>query len=134
MLAAVAGATYYFGTPALQPSARPSTTSCAGAVTILVDNSTPNSTISNYQPPKLNLVLGVNSTVAWTDEDTGFEVHVISVAVPAGAQDWDLNMTNTPGENTQCLALPAAGTYTYEMFIPYVVAGTIVVKSPTSTS
>jgi plastocyanin len=101
---------------------------------VVANNAGANESTRNYQPPTLSLVFGVNNSVAWTDEDSGFELHVISVAVPPGGLQWDLNMTDTPGENTQCVLLTAPGTYTYEIFVPYVVAGTIVVKSSTSST
>jgi hypothetical protein len=135
ILAAFAGITYYFGTPALQPSATPTLGSCPQSAQIVVGNSSgANASTKNYQPPDLSLVLGVNSTVSWIDEDPGFELHVISVAVPQNGPEWDLNITDAAGANTQCVALTAPGTYTYEMFVPYVVAGTIVVKGPATTS
>jgi len=126
LLAGLAGVTYYLGTPALQPSVTPASSSCAGAARIVVDNGANSS--ARYQPPPITVVVGVNNTVAWVDEDQGFELHVISVAVPGGHQ-WDLNMTQG---QTECVLLTAPGTYTYEMFVPYVVAGTITVKGATA--
>lgn len=104
-LAGLAGVTYYTGSPPIQPSLIPST-SCAGAVQIIVGNSTN----YNYNQETLKVVLGVNSTIAWTDDESGFELHVITTAVPQGNQNWDLNMTQ--GE-TQCLNLTVPGTYFY---------------------
>jgi len=109
--------------------------SCPTAARVVVNNTAAsNASTKNYQPPALSLVIGVNNTVAWTDEDPGFELHVISVAVPPGGPQWDLNMTDTPGANTQCVSLTAPGTYTYEIFVPYIVAGTIVVKESASST
>jgi len=135
ILTAVAGIGYYLGTPTLKPSVTPTLGSCPTAAHVVVDNSAASKTSTkNYQPPGLSVVIGVNNTVTWTDEDPGFERHVISVAVPPGGPEWDLNMTDTPGANTQCVSLTAPGTYTYEMFVPYIVAGTIVVKGSASST
>lgn len=104
-LAGLAGVTYYTGSPAVAPSLVP-TYSCPGAPQIIVGNASN----YNYDAGTLRLVVGQNNTIAWVDDDPGFELHVITTAVPQGNQNWDLNMTQG---QTDCLTLTVPGTYIY---------------------
>jgi hypothetical protein len=114
VLAAFAGITYYFGSPSVQPSATPTLGSCSGDPQIVVPSSfTANGSGRDFVPPSLTVVVGVNNTVAWVDEYPGTLVVVNSVAVPYGALQWDLNMTDSPAVNTQCIALTVLGPYSY---------------------
>jgi len=134
-LAAVAGITYYLGSPAIQPSATPTLGACPGAVQIVVpDGLGASGSSKGYQPPSLSLVAGVNNTVAWVDDYPGIVLNVYSVAVPTGALQWDLNMTDSPGANTQCLTLTVPGQYTYVILMQSGVAGAITVKASQPTS
>lgn len=104
-LAGLAGVMYYVGSPVIQSSLIPST-SCSGAPQIIVGNSSN----SNYEQATLKLLVGTNNTVAWVDDEQGFELHIITTAVPQGNQNWDLNMTQG---QTNCLTLTVPGTYIY---------------------
>jgi plastocyanin len=80
-----------------------------------------------YEPPTLTLVVGVNNTVVWNDQDTTAVHNVISVSVPPGGTMWDFE--NMSGGNSYCVTLDAPGTYTYEIFLNYIEEGTIIVKT-----
>ncbi len=127
ILAAIAGITYYLGTPTPAPGVIPMT-SCGGDPDILITNS------QDFKPPPMNLVIGTNSTVAWTDDYSGAGVNVISRASPFDGPVWDLNMTDATPGNTQCIALTVPGTYVYEVSSSeYDVPGTITVTGVSST-
>lgn len=131
VLAAFAGLTYYLGTPPVQPGVIPTIGPCPNAVKVIVNNTASNEA---YHPPTLTLVVGVNNTVGWVDDDPGFELHVISVAVPIGGSQWSLNMSDTAGSNTECFSLSVPGTYSYEMYVPYVVQGIITLVGASQSS
>ena len=120
ILAAVAGVTYYLGTPAIAPSLTPST-NCARAVHIIVGNNTN----FNYEQPSLTIVVGVNNTVAWTDDESGFELHIITTAVPSSTGNWDLNMTQG---QTECLTPTSPGMYVYYYLNVQTPPRTLIVK------
>ncbi len=135
VLAAVAGIGYYLGSPSIQPSATPTLGACPNAVQVVVPNGLGGTGSEKaYQPPALTLFTGVNSTVAWVDDYPGGEIHVYSVAVPSGALQWDLNMSDTPGANTQCITLTVPGQYTYVIQMQGGVVGSINVKGSTQSS
>jgi hypothetical protein len=136
ILVAIAGIAYYLGSPEIQPSATPILGACTNAVQIVIpDGLSANGSAKPYQPPSLNVVVGVNNTIAWVDDYPGIELTVYSVVVPSGALQWDLNMTDSPGANTQCIALTVLGPYTYVIGARGGVVGTIEVEgSPESSS
>jgi hypothetical protein len=124
LLAAIAAVAYYVGTPPPLPSADTSASACPSNAP-LVD--IPEGVSVKYQVPTLTVVLGVNNTVGWRDQDTS-ALHVVSSqSVPPGSIQWDFNMT---AGNSYCVKLPVAGTYSYEIgFSPTTFPGVIVVKS-----
>jgi hypothetical protein len=129
ILVAIAGITYYLGSPAIQPSATPTLGACPNAVQIVIPAGLgANGSARPYQPPSLTLVVGVNNTVAWVDDYPGIELNVYSAVIPSGARQWDLNMTDTPGANTQCLTLTVPGPYAY-VIRQDDISGTILVKA-----
>jgi plastocyanin len=82
---------------------------------------------SRFEPGTLTVVIGINSTVGWNDEDTTVSHLVASVSVPPGAVNWDLNMT---GGHSYCVPLSVAGTYSYEIaFAPETYSGIIIAKT-----
>jgi plastocyanin len=123
-LAGLAGVTYYTGSPPIQPSLVPST-SCPVALQIIVGNSVN----YNYEQGTLKVVVGVNNTVAWVDDEAGFELHIITTAVPQGNQNWDLNMTQG---QTNCLTLTVPGTYIYYYLNVPVPARVLIVEQASS--
>jgi plastocyanin len=82
---------------------------------------------TKFEPPNLTLIVGVNNTAVWDDQDPTAAHVVISVSVPPGGEQWDFDPM-TAG-NSYCVTLSAPGTYTYEMYLPYIVEGIVVVKA-----
>ncbi|MDG6926222.1 MAG: hypothetical protein JRN09_06670 [Nitrososphaerota archaeon] len=80
----------------------------------------------HFQPPSLTVVIGINNTVGWNDLDTTTAHIVSSVSVPPNSIQWNLNMT---GGNSYCVTLSIPGTYSYELRLPAVVVGIIIVKT-----
>ncbi|MGA2199098.1 MAG: hypothetical protein ABSG45_04090 [Nitrososphaerales archaeon] len=127
-LAAIAGVAYYVGTPASLPSGNMSSDSCSPlSVQVVIPQGVGTNSSIKFEPPTLVVVVGVNNTVVWNDQDSTAVHNVISVSVPPDGVQWYFDGM-TYG-HTYCVVLTAPGTYTYELFLPYVVEGTIVVKS-----
>lgn len=88
-----------------------------------------------YSPDSVTVVIGVNNTVTWTNDDS-VDHTVTSVSVPAGATAFDSGLLSpgagmpwqTPkGENfTQTFTVP--GTYQYHCTQHAWMTGTVVVK------
>ncbi len=91
-----------------------------------------------YAPDSITVVIGVNNTVSWTNDDS-VDHTVTSVSVPAGATAFDSGLLSpgagmpwqTPkGENfTQTFTVP--GTYEYHCTQHAWMTGTVVVKAAT---
>jgi plastocyanin len=92
-----------------------------------------------YSPDSISVVIGVNNTVTWTNDDS-VDHTVTSVSVPAGATAFDSGLLSpgagmpwqTPkGENfTQTFSVP--GTYQYHCMQHAWMTGTVVVKEATT--
>jgi len=79
----------------------------------------------SFQPGDITLVIGVNNTVMWTNND-GAPHTVTSVSVPAGAAKLDSgNMS--PGA-TFAYTFTVPGTYKYVCTYHYWMQGTVVVE------
>ena len=81
----------------------------------------------HFEPPTLTVVVGVNNTVIWNDQDSTAAHNVISVSVPPDGVQWYLD--GMTAGNIYCVTLIAPGTYTYEVFLSQIVEGTIIVKA-----
>jgi hypothetical protein len=129
VLAAVAGITYYLGTPSSLPSANTASVCPTEPVEVVIPYGVGANSSIHYEPPTLTLIVGLNNTAVWNDQDTtaGVVHDVISVSVPPNGTQWDFEGM-TAGD-IRCVTLTALGTYTYEMYLPYIVEGTIIVKT-----
>ena len=128
VLAAIAAVAYYVGSPPPLPTVQSSATACPPtAPLVLIPPGLGLNSSEYFQPPQLTVVLGINNTLGWNDQDTTV-VHVVSsVSVPPGGVNWDLNIT---GGQSYCVTLPVAGTYSYEIgFAPTTYSGIITVKT-----
>jgi plastocyanin len=86
----------------------------------------------NFSPDKVVLVIGVNNTVVWTNEDN--VAHTVkSETIPAGADPFSSAILNNGQTFSVTLTVP--GTYTYECTIhPVWMQATIVVVGATNSS
>jgi plastocyanin len=81
-----------------------------GSVQIILPLDVGNDESLNFQPAKIKVVVGVNNTIVWVDED--YIQHTIrSVNVPAGGKAWDSGILNEGQSFTQVLTVP--GNYKY---------------------
>jgi len=98
-------------------------------VTILNGAGTSPSAAPGYSPDSVTVVIGVNNTVTWTDND---ELHhsVYSSTIPAGASAFH-SLELAPGDNfTQTFTV--AGTYYYYCNQHSWMTGTVIVKAASS--
>jgi plastocyanin len=127
-LAAIAAITYYLGSPPTQPSiGSTNTTGTSQAVTIVIPDGVGVNQTLHYLPPSIAVVVGVNNTIVWSDQDTSSAHDVISVSAPPNGPEW--NFENMVAGKDYSVTLTVPGTYSYEMYLPYVVVGMITVKA-----
>jgi plastocyanin len=83
-----------------------------------------------YAPDTVTVVMGVNNTVVWTNDDTaGVGTHhtVTSTSVPAGASSFNSGDV-APGA-TFTYTFTAPGTYQYDCVYHSWMLGTVIVKT-----
>jgi plastocyanin len=80
----------------------------------------------SFSPENVTLVIGVNNTVTWTNDDNAAHT-VTSTSVPSGASGFNSNNLNPGAEFTYTFTVP--GTYTYHCSYHPWMKGTIIVKS-----
>jgi len=78
----------------------------------------------HFEAPTLTLIVGVNNTAVWSDQDSTVLHNVISAS---GPEQW--NIEGMKGGNNYCVTLTIPGTYTYSIYLPYQEEGTIIVKT-----
>lgn len=84
----------------------------------------------NFEPSVLTVVVGVNNTIEWVDQDSSAPHTVTATSVPSGATMFNSNSSTplTKG-STFTVTLTVPGTYHYHCsFHPAWMMGTIVVK------
>jgi plastocyanin/N-acetylneuraminic acid mutarotase len=93
---------------------------------IEIPNDVGSSTSLSFSPENITLVIGVNNTVTWTNDDS--VVHTVtSEIVPSGASSFNSNNMNPGSIFTYTFTVP--GTYTYHCIYHAWMQGTITVKS-----
>jgi len=98
------------------------------AVKILSGAGVGPSSAPGYSPDSITLVIGLNSTVTWTNDDSS--VHTVtSSTVPAGAASFDSGYVSPGDTFTQTFTV--AGTYQYYCSVHSWMTGTIIVKAAT---
>jgi plastocyanin len=104
-----------------------STTSCTSTTCISVSIPTnAGTTPPGYEPDVITVVLGVNNTVVWTNDDTTGTPH--TVTSQGGTLQWG-STTLMQGDTFE-FTFASAGTYHYYCtFHPTVMTGTVIVKS-----
>jgi len=88
-----------------------------------------------FAPENVTVVIGVNNTVMWTNNDTdngGTDHTVTSLSVPSGAAPFDSGIMKEGANFTQTFTTP--GTYEYHCTIHAWMTGSVVVLASTSTS
>jgi plastocyanin len=100
----------------------------AGITAVMIPNGSGSSAKAapGYSPNTVTVVIGVNNTVVWTNDDV-VDHTVSSTSVPAGATTFDSGMIAPGGNYTQTFTV--AGTYPYHCNIHSWMTGTIIVKS-----
>lgn len=78
-----------------------------------------------FTPKTITVVIGVNNTVVWTNDDPNGAVHTVT-SNAAGLFDSGQML---PGDTFTC-TFTAAGTYDYHCTYHPLMIGTIIVKSP----
>ena len=84
-----------------------------------------------YLPGNVTVVVGINNTVVWTNNDASDHT-VTSTSIPAGATAFDSGLF-APGKNfTQTFTIP--GTYEYHCTIHSWMTGSVIVKAPAAST
>ena len=100
--------------------------SVAAMAQVTIPNGTGATQSLSFDPKTITVVIGVNNTVEWTNDDT--VVHTVtSVSVPTGAQSFNEGSLSPGATFSVTLTMP--GTYTYHCSIHSWMTGTIIVKS-----
>lgn len=83
---------------------------------------------TSYSPDTIVVVIGVNSTVTWVNQDTA--PHTVTfTSVPSGVTT-EINSGNINPGSTFTYTFTVAGNYTYDcMYHPWM-GGKVIVKSP----
>jgi plastocyanin len=104
-------------------------TSIAG-VKIIIPNGVNLNHALNFQPSTITLVIGVNNTVTWINQDTTDHTATFS-SVPSGVQAASVSAGDIPpGTSFGPITFTVAGTYLYHcQFHPGWMRGTIIVKA-----
>jgi plastocyanin len=101
----------------------------ASAVAVTIPNNTAVGT-GNYSPSVITVVIGVNNTVTWTNDDTA--THTVT-AVNPGASGWTSSGSLSPGA-TYSFTFTVPGGYDYMCQYHNFMTGTVFVKAaPTPT-
>jgi plastocyanin len=85
-----------------------------------------------YTPENVTVVIGVNNTVEWTNNDTangGTDHTVTSLSVPSGATPFDSGIMAAGATFSQTFTVP--GTYDYHCTLHAWMAGSVVVLAST---
>lgn len=97
------------------------------AVISILNGSSTNRNSTGYMPDNITVVVGVNNTIMWTDNDTKNH-KVDSTEVPDDAEEFKSDVMK-PGE-TFTITLTVPGTYHYRDNAHKWMNGTIIVKGP----
>ncbi len=84
-----------------------------------------------YDPDRLIVVVGINNTITWTNDDVGHNHTVTSIIVPAGAAPF--NSGNMVRNHTYTLTLTVPGLYRYGCSYHVWMTGTIDVVAAKSS-
>jgi len=88
----------------------PSSTYSSGSATISIPSGTGENQSLNFSPAAVRVVIGVNNTLVWTNNDRTPHT-VVSTSVPAGAKAFSSDLLSQGGTYSVTLTVP--GTYKY---------------------
>jgi len=97
----------------------------AAVVNVLIPSGTGASSSLNFSPNSVTVVIGVNNTVVWANDDATLHT-VTSSSVPDGAQSFN-DASLSPG-STFSVTFTVPGTYNYHCSIHSWMTGTVIVK------
>jgi plastocyanin len=84
-----------------------------------------------YAPDTVTVVIGVNNTVMWTNNDTGAFHTVTSTSVPSGASSFDSGTLKLGQTFSYTFTVP--GTYQYDCSFHSWMTGTVIVKGASTS-
>lgn len=126
----IAAVSIYF---ALQQGQQGATTTSPvpKSVTVVLPQGVASDTKLNFNPANITVVIGVNNTILWVDQDSRGNHTVTAISVPQGAQKFDSSPNGNlrQGDNFS-VTLTVPGVYRYHCIYHSWMVGTIVVKSP----
>ena len=108
--------------------------SAASAVVVSIPNGAGvgPSAAPGYSPSTVTVVIGINNTVTWTNNDTAS--HTVTPAnEPAGAT-WSVGSGNMVANAAYSFTFTVPGTYTYSCAYHNWMMGTVVVKAGASNA
>jgi len=107
-----------------------STAAAGAAVKIIIPSGVSLNHALNFQPSTLTLVIGVNNTVSWVNQDSTDHTATFTV-VPSGVTASSISASDIPpGTSFGPVTFTVAGTYMFHcQFHPGWMRGTIIVKS-----
>jgi plastocyanin len=118
------------GAPGSESNPINSTAAAGAAVKIIIPSGVNLNHALNFQPSTLTLVIGVNNTVTWVNQDSTDHTATFS-SVPSGVTASSISAGDIPpGTSFGPVTFTVAGTYMYHcQFHPGWMRGTIIVKS-----
>jgi plastocyanin len=105
------------------PGVTPST---PGLAQVVIPSGTGANTSATFAPSTITLVVGVNNTITWTNDDVATHT-VTSLSVPSGAQSFNSGNLVSGAQFSVTLTVP--GTYQYHCSIHSWMKATIIVKA-----
>lgn len=96
--------------PPLAVSVQTTTGATAGTTSIVMPSGVGTNNALNFSPANVTVVIGVNNTVVWTNEDISAHT-VVSKSIPSGAADFSSSILRTGAKFNVTLTVP--GTYLY---------------------
>jgi plastocyanin len=85
-----------------------------------------------YSPATITVVIGINNTVTWTNNDT--VAHTVTPSNEPAGNPWTVGSGNMDPKAAYSFAFTVPGTYTYGCAYHSTMAGTIVVKPGVTTT
>jgi plastocyanin len=102
--------------------------------TIIIPQGAGGAQQANFCPPNATIVIGVNNTVTWADQDTSAPHNIYFTMIPAGASQPATSPTLMSGDSFS-VTLTTPGTYHYEcQFHPGWMQGVLTVVGGSTTT